>query len=95
MLCDILPSTVKQKEEVGRQEEVTLPLHCSDYNNMFQIRLYVVTSPQDLVTPRDTMAEDTESLRLEMLDEASLTRQPDEVNTELPSCSFIQTSMSL
>ena len=31
------------------------------------------------VTTRDTMAEDTESLRLEMLDEASLTRQPDEV----------------
>ena len=43
----------------------------------------------------DTMVEDTESLRLEMLDEASLTRQPDEVNTELPSCSLIQTSMSL
>ena len=47
------------------------------------------------VTTCDTMAEDTESLRLEMLDEASLTRQPDEVNTELPSCSLIQTSMSL
>ena len=47
------------------------------------------------VTTRDTMAEDTESLRLEMLDEASLTRQPDEVNTELSSCSLIQTSMSL
>ena len=31
------------------------------------------------VTTRDTMAEDTESLRLEMLDEASLNRQPDEV----------------
>ena len=32
---------------------------------------------------RDIMTEDTESLRLEMLDEASLTRQPDEVSRAL------------
>ena len=37
---------------------------------------------------RDIMTEDTESLRLEMLDEASLTRQPDEVSRVLASFVF-------
>ena len=44
-------------------------------------RCHLVASPGD---PRHSaaMAEDAESLKLEMLDEDSLTRQPDEVSCQ-------------